>query len=354
MNIGNIAYIGSLNRLFFKILPQVEQELESWQQKLTQCGDNDLRKQAEASIKYKKFHCQGGSVYSLLAEPKLARPLIKAIVAVQTISDYLDNLCDRRGIEDEQAFRQVHNAFLDSLSLGELRGDYYKYYPDKEDEGYLTELVQVSRENLKRFPNYHKVEAKVLEFAEYYCHLQVYKHLQLEIREEKLLGWLKELEKCYPGFAWYELAAATGSTLGMFTLMTAATWPDLQEEEAKMLADAYFPWIAGLHILLDYYIDQGEDLVEGDLNFVAYYPNPLERQERILLFVHEALKRTKNLPDSKFHGMVVRGLLALYLTDVKLKTQGLEKEARGYIKKGGIGTYPLYGFCKTLRAVGKI
>lgn len=42
---------------------------------------------------------------------------VKFIVAFQTISDYLDNLCDRVEVNDEQAFRQLHLAITDALDL---------------------------------------------------------------------------------------------------------------------------------------------------------------------------------------------------------------------------------------------
>ena len=44
-------------------------------------------------------------------------------------------------------------------------------------------------------------------------------------------------------------------------------------EDAERIRKGYFPYIQGLHILLDYFIDQEEDKVVGDLNFCSYYEN---------------------------------------------------------------------------------
>ncbi|MGD0205948.1 MAG: DUF2600 family protein, partial [Dehalococcoidia bacterium] len=89
----------------------------------------------------------------------------------------------------------------------------------------------------------------------------------------------------------------------------------------------YFPWISGLHILLDYFIDQAEDEAGGDLNFVSYYPDAGRCRERLLLFLKQALDRAAALPAPLFHTTVVRGLPAFYLSDPKVSAQGFNHTA---------------------------
>ena len=48
---------------------------------------------------------------------------------------------------------------------------------------------------------------------------------------------------------------------------------DFEKNDAEQIRNGYFPYIQGLHILLDYLIDQEEDKVGGDLNFCFYYEN---------------------------------------------------------------------------------
>jgi tetraprenyl-beta-curcumene synthase len=47
------------------------------------------------------------------------------VVALQTISDYLDNLCDRRGSPTGR-FRQLHLAMTDALDPAGETHDYYR------------------------------------------------------------------------------------------------------------------------------------------------------------------------------------------------------------------------------------
>ncbi len=77
-----------------QILPLAKAELSRWEQRARQIPNPELRRQAVASICKKSFHSVGGSVFGLMNR-QLTKPLVRAIVAIQTISDYLDNLCDR-------------------------------------------------------------------------------------------------------------------------------------------------------------------------------------------------------------------------------------------------------------------
>jgi tetraprenyl-beta-curcumene synthase len=81
-------------RTYREVLPSVRKYLELWQQEAEMIPNSELRKQALLSIESKAFHCEGGSIYGLLAQDQI-EPIIRFIVAYQTICDYLDNLCDR-------------------------------------------------------------------------------------------------------------------------------------------------------------------------------------------------------------------------------------------------------------------
>ena len=76
-----------------------------------------------------------------------------------------------------------------------------------------------------------------------------------------------------PEMEWYEFSACSGSTLGIFCLVSYALRDDFKLEDAENIRKGYFPYIQGLHILFDYFIDQEEDQAGGDLNFCFYYEN---------------------------------------------------------------------------------
>ncbi len=108
----------------------------------------------------------------------------------------------------------------------------------------------------------------MIELVGLYCDLQVYKHIRHDLREAELFKWWRLHHEKYPELGWNEFAAATGSTLGMFMLFVAAAERDIAAATINNIKKAYFPYICGLHILLDYLIDQEEDRKGGDLNFL--------------------------------------------------------------------------------------
>ena len=102
--------------------------------------------------------------------------MIHFIVAYQTISDYLDNLCDRADVRDKPAFRCLHLALSDAATPDEVYNDYYKYYPYKDDGGYLKTLVKECKGVINYLPTYDLIRDKLNFLIGLYCDLQVYKH----------------------------------------------------------------------------------------------------------------------------------------------------------------------------------
>jgi tetraprenyl-beta-curcumene synthase len=85
--------------------------------------------------------------------------------------------------------------------------------------------------------------------------------------------------------------------------------------------NSYFPWVQGLHILLDYLIDRQEDSIGGDLNFCNYYNSEQEISQRFIYFLKSADRAVDRLPHRYFHLMINRALLGVYLADPKVNAQ---------------------------------
>lgn len=309
-----------MSRVYKFILPDVRKQLNGWKETASNIPDPELRKQALASIETKEFHCQGGSVYAA-ANLEQRHVLIPLIVAFQTISDYLDNLCDRSTSMDPGDFRLLHQSMLDAVNPELEISDYYALRDERDDGGYLISLVNTCRLEISKLPGYSAAQPYITDLVGLYTDLQVYKHIDPSLRETALLDWWEQHKERTPELHWNEFAAATGSTLGVFMLFLASTNPKLDGKSAKVIHNAYFPHVCGLHIMLDYLIDQEEDEIGGDLNFCSYYENKETMLHRIALIVEGARKDVEILPVSSFHVMVIEGLLALYLSDPKVSRQ---------------------------------
>jgi len=307
-------------RMYRHVLPAVYEELGRWRARAEAIPDPELRLQALASMSSKQFHCEGGAVFAAAAGDRRG-DLVALIVALQTISDYLDNLCDRSTSLDPDDFRLLHRAMLDAVDPEAETTDYYAHRAEREDGGYLAALVAACQSVVRRLPGYAVVRPHVARLAGLYADLQVYKHIRREERLESLQRWWAHHRADHPELMWNEFAAAAGSTLGLFALFVVACRPDATERDAERTVKAYFPYLCGLHILLDYLIDQEEDRIGGDLNFCSYYASDAEMLGRIRWIADEARRAANRLPCAKFHRMVIEGLLAVYLSDPKTARQ---------------------------------
>lgn len=343
----------SLGLYLTRVIPRVSRELRSCSAQLENCTDLNLYNLALAGLRHKKFHSQGGSFYALY-NPSQAGNLTGLIVALQTISDYLDNLCDRGGIYDEAAFRCLHHAMIDAVnSRHNGYKDYYRFYPSCRDGGYLQKLVSKCRAGISRLAGYEKVEPAIRHLVSLYADLQVYKHLAPGLRSRKLKRWFRDKGPITsPPLFYWEFAAASGSTLAIFALFGLAASPHPGGLEARQLLNAYFPWICGLHILLDYWVDQEEDRLGGDFNFIACYAAPETAKNRLHLFLSKALEECRRLPNAIFHRTIIRGLLAVYLSDPKVNRQKLDATARSLLEAAGPEARQYFRLCKIMRKLG--
>nr|WP_205137661.1 tetraprenyl-beta-curcumene synthase family protein [Virgibacillus halotolerans] len=303
--------------VYRKIFPEVNNELTYWKSRAEEIPNKELRGQALASIETKRFHCQGGGVYALLAG-KRWKEAVRFIVAYQTISDYLDNLCDRSTSMDPADFSLLHQAMNDALTPDSKLQNYYLLREDQEDGNYLADLVQTCQATLGELDEYGTFQNDLLQLEGMYKDLQVHKHVKVAERVPRLTNWFNDHKQVVPTLSWYEFSAAAGSTLGIFCLVCYALGGRIMDGLTEKVYQSYFPYVQGLHILLDYYIDQQEDMLEADLNFCSYYPTQQKMQERLLFFIEKANKQVQKLPDSGFHEMVIKGLVGLYLGDAKV------------------------------------
>ncbi|HZG70361.1 MAG TPA: tetraprenyl-beta-curcumene synthase family protein [Chondromyces sp.] len=331
-----------MHQVYKYVFPIVHEQLGYWKQRAEEIPDDELRTQALASIKTKTFHCEGGAILALLS-PRRLKSAVRFIVAYQTISDYLDNLCDRSTSLDPKDFAALHEAMKDAVVRAAPERNYYRWRSEQEDGGYLQELVYTCQSVLHEIKEWEAISPFLKELCQYYCDLQIHKHVKLEEREERLKNWFSKHQQALPPMEWYEFSACSGSTLGIFCLVCYSLRNDFRTEYAEKIREGYFPYIQGLHILLDYLIDQEEDREGGDLNFCFYYDNEAQIFERLIHFLEKADTCTAGLPNRKFHMLINRGLLGVYLSDDKVaKQKHVHILAKKIIRKGGMASYFFY------------
>ena len=137
----------------------------------------------------------------------------------------------------------------------------------------------------------------------------------------------------------------------MFLLYAVSADPILKPPLVEALDRAYFPWVTGLHILLDYFIDAREDMEMGDYNFTANYQSNFECLNRLAYFLKQSINACLRLPNPAFHLTVIRGLLALYLSDPKALIPENKRTSMELVAEGGVKSRFYHSCSKLLRKI---
>ncbi len=103
-----------------------------------------------------------------------------------------------------------------------------------------------------QLPSYGTVAATACRAAE---RIVAFQSLSLG-RQGELESWAESQDLPGAGCAWWEVAAAAGSSLSVHALLAAAASPELTGREVAMIDAAYFPCIGALHSLLDSLVDE--------------------------------------------------------------------------------------------------
>ncbi|MCY0908690.1 MAG: tetraprenyl-beta-curcumene synthase family protein [Sulfobacillus thermotolerans] len=336
MSVKSVDFVRSWRwgqEYFRSVRPRVVQAITQLKETAAHIPDPTLRQQALSSLQEKQFHCEGGGVFGGPSRDP-GGYLLQFLVPYQTLCDYLDTVTDRGPSQDPGNLRWLHQALLDAVTPLAPVQDYYRQHPQGEDGGYMASLVQSAQSALQYFPGYEAIARPMRRLVELYIDLQVYKHGPQPTRVQNLTAWYHQEANPQDGLFWWEFAAATGSTLGLFALLGVALNPHPDADAVQRVFNLYFPWIGALHILLDYLIDQEEDLQGGDLNFVTYYASTEQATARIQRIYHRVMQQAQSLPDAAFHRYVARGLLGFYLSDRKVRRH-LNKPACQLLATGG-------------------
>lgn len=327
----DVHFIQLVRRFLTGVVPQAARELRRIKTRAAAIEDDDIRREALSSISRKDFHVHGGCILAtFLPRPKV-RHYVRLVAVYETAVDYLDNLCDRIGSQDEADFRQLHRALLDAIDPQATPCEYFSLRAH-DDGGYLRALVTESQQLFAGLPGYERVQPFVRQVTQRYCELQALKHLAPGERERRCAQAFAQVA---PRLSWWEGAAACGSTMPTFALAFGAS-SACDERSARELYETYFPHISAFHILLDYFIDQAEDSAHGELNFAACYPSRQAMREGIAAIGRAALDAAAASAHSAEHTFAVRAMCGFYCSRAKVAQQGFEHDARVIAQAVGV------------------
>jgi tetraprenyl-beta-curcumene synthase len=286
-----------------------------------------MRRLALASLA-KRGNMEGAAAFATFVPPRARGSAVRALVAFQAIYNYADLLAEQPSEDPVGSARDAHQALLMALdpsgesSLRSLRST----AGGRVDGDFLAEMIAACETASWQLPSYGAVAATVCRAAERIVDFQ---SLSLG-RQGELESWAErqDLGPINAGFAWWEVAAAAGSSLSVHALLAAAASPELTARDAATIEAAYFPCIGALHSLLDSLVDEQEDAATGQLQLLGCYPSRPQAAAALQHLAARALCAARRLPGGADHVLLVTAMACSYLAAPEASSGTADEVAR--------------------------
>jgi tetraprenyl-beta-curcumene synthase len=235
------------------------------------------------------------------------------MMCTQAAYNYLDMLGEQPSASPAANGRTLHRALLVALDPSAPHLDHYAHSPHREDGGYLRELLEHSRAALAQLPSYRAVAPAALRAAERIVEFQSCNTGERQGDLRALERWARAATPPGSDLRWWEVAAAGGSSLGVYALIALAADPAPDPRSVALVADAYFPWIGALHSLLDNLVDATEDRATGQHSLIGAYASPGEAAARMRVLTERSLGAAAALPGARGHTLTLAAMASFYL-----------------------------------------
>jgi len=283
-----------------------------------------LRCLALESLRAKRGNLEGAAAFAVLAPRTQRSQVVRMLVAWQAAYDFADTIAELPCADPTANGRHLHSALLTALSPGAPLGDYYEHSDFSDDGGYLAAMVHTARDVFVGLPSRRAVECEARSAAQ---RIVDYQALNNGTHTD-LASWALGVAPEHADLNWWEVAAAGASSLAVLALMTSASEPALAPPAVRLIERAYFPWIGGLHTLLDSLVDLQEDAESGQPSLLTQYRRDGEMGSRMRLLADMSLEAVVGLPQSRAHALLLAGMAALYLSAPEAERAGVRGVTR--------------------------
>jgi tetraprenyl-beta-curcumene synthase len=296
-------------RYWLKVYPRVAREMSYWKMRASRIPDPLLRELALDAHRTKSGHVEGAAIFAALVPRARRQCAIRLIVAWQAAYDYIDSVSEQPCADPQTNGRQLHLALLQALKAGPLREDYYAHFDHDQDDEYLTDLIRTARDTFVTLPHRELVGKPIRRAA---TRIVDYQALN-QTDQAPLARWAKTHIPPGVPVRWWEIAAASASSLAVLALIATAADPASTRSDTNAIEHAYFPWIGALNTLLDSLVDLQEDANNSRFSLLDYYSSPHEAAERMRMLARQSMKVARALPHGKQHALILAGMSSFYL-----------------------------------------
>jgi tetraprenyl-beta-curcumene synthase len=306
------SFAHAARRYWLGVFPSVCFERRRRRARALRIPDPLLRRVAlESQCKW--GNVEGAAAFAAFVPRRHRGAAARAMMCLQAAYNYLDVLGEQPNSEPAANGRRLHQALLVALDPDASHVDYYAHCPQREDGGYLREIVESCRAALQALPSYPAVAPAALRAAERIVEFQSCNTGERQGDLQALERWARAATPPGSDLRWWEVAAAGGSSLCVYALIALAADPELDLWAPSAVADAYFPWIGALHSLLDNLVDATEDRATGQHSLIGAYSSPEEAASRMRWLAERSLRAAAMLPGGRGHTLMLAAMASFYL-----------------------------------------
>jgi tetraprenyl-beta-curcumene synthase len=315
-------------------LRAVSREIRLWRERALQIPDEAIRQDALSSIEHKRGHTDGAALFWILPRRR-DLDLLRLLVTYELIWDFLDCLNERGASEGTANGRQLHRALVEALDPAAPISDYYRFHPWRDDGGYLRMLVESCRRRCAALPSYGGVRPLVLREARRAQVLALNHDLDTRERDASLRAWAIREFAGERRLSWFELSGAASASVTIHAFLALASEPACSEAEMRRTCAAYFPWMSVATTMLDSYVDQAEDVENGDHRYIAHYATAQLADERVRELVTRSAREARRLRHGHRHAVITACMVAMYLSKESAHTPGMRASTADLVRAGG-------------------
>jgi tetraprenyl-beta-curcumene synthase len=306
----------------------------AWELRARSIPDAELRENALSSIARKRGHTDGAALFWILPRRRDLN-LLRLLVAYEIIWDYLDCVNESGACEGTANGRQLHLALIEALDPGTPMSDYYRYHPWHEDGGYLVALVQACRRSCAALPSYGRVRPLAIREARRAQVLALNHDTNPLGRDTALRAWAASEFSGERRLSWFELSGAASASLTVHAFLALAAQPHCTEADVSRTCAAYFPWLSAATTMLDSYVDQAEDQLNGDHRYIDHYSSATLAGERVKALVSRSAMEARRLSNGHRHAVIAASMVAMYLSKDSARTPDMRDGTASIVRAGG-------------------
>ncbi|HEV7529646.1 MAG TPA: DUF2600 family protein, partial [Solirubrobacteraceae bacterium] len=279
-------------------------------------------------------HTDGAALFWIL--PRQRDPnLLRLLVAYEIIWDFLDCVNERGACEGTDNGRQLHLALIEALDPAAPMSDYYRYHPWRDDGGYLRSLVETCRHSCAALPSYGRVRPLVVREARRAQVLALNHSTDPLDRDAALEAWADREFSDEQRMSWFELSGAASASMTVHAFLALAAQPDCTDVDVRRTRAAYFPWLSAATTMLDSYVDQVEDELNGDHRYIAHYSSEALAGERVRELVTRSAREARRLDNGHRHAVIAACMVAMYLSKDSARTPDMRASTASIVEAGG-------------------